>query len=106
MMTRQDIENAILESLCLERVDLTVQTLNEVYEMPCSLVGDRVHFLVEDFSIEADAIADFMTGIVRWSDDAELLENYSLLSGVEHVWVIDSEESDCQPQRVAKPKMP
>ena len=104
MKTRQDIENAILESLCLDRVDLTVQTLNEVYEMPCSLVEGRVHFHSDDFSIDAEAFADFITGIIHRSDDVELIENYSLLSGVEHVWVTDAEESDCQPQRMAKPK--
>lgn len=103
MMTRQDIEKAILDSLCLEKVEVTVVNLNSIYQMPCRLEGDRVLLLEDDFSIEKDAFPEFITGIVRRSPDDELLENYSLLVGEEHFWTTDQEESDTQPMRVAKP---
>lgn len=103
MKTRQDIESAILDSLCLKHVQIAVVNLNSIYQMPCRLDGDRILFIEDDFSIEAEVLPGFITGLVQRAPDDELLENYCLLTGVRHIWITEIEESDCQPQRVAKP---
>lgn len=104
MKTIKDIRQEILDSLQLGNPETTVQMLNDVYEMPCTLEDDHIILSDNQLKFTIDSFSQFITQIINNADRDELVENYELLTGQRWEWVKIQDESDCHPEHFLRNK--